>query len=60
MNFLNYFHGMYPDKGYLIYNSYGYPHYLNSRSDPYLINPNYQDFKGLYWRMPHDRKIIRI
>ena len=67
VRYLDYLHGGYQiptykrmNMGYYIYDIYGFPHFVNYRSDPYILNPNFPDFKGHYFHMPHDRKVIKI
>lgn len=67
VRYLDYLHGGYQiptykrmNMGYYIYDIYGFPHFVNYRSDPYILNPHLQDFKGHYFHMPHDRKVIKI
>jgi|TARA_X000000950_G_C13505953_1_gene493733 hypothetical protein len=69
VRFLDYLHGGYqlPDayrRGYIVLDRYGYPHYLDYRSDPYLLNlhrfPTNLNYQGHIWHQPHNRKIIKI
>ena len=67
VRYLDYLHGGYQipthrrmNMGYYIYDIYGFPHFVNYRSDPYFLNPHFPDFKGHYFHMPHDRKVIKI
>ena len=67
MRYLDYLHGGYQiptyqrmNMGYYIYDIYGFPHFVNYRSDPYIVSQNFPNFKGHYFHMPHDRKIIKI
>lgn len=65
MNFIDYIHSFYKGpsykrKGLLVTDLRGDPHFLNRYSDPYVMNPRFQNFKGFFWGMPHNRKIIRI
>jgi hypothetical protein len=66
MRFLDYIHGGYHipeyirNRGYYVYDIYGNPHYIDAYADPYLTDPYFPDFKGHYFHMPHDRKVIRI
>lgn len=67
IRYLDYLHGGYQipthqrmNMGYYIYDIYGFPHFINYYSDPYLTRQNMPDFKGHYFHMPHDRKIIKL
>ena len=67
MRYLDYLHGGYQiptqlrmNMGYYIYDIYGFPHFINSYSDPYIMRQNFPHFKGHYFHMPHDRKIIKV
>ena len=65
MRFLDYIHGNHripsrQRKGLIVSDLRGSPYLLNQYSDPYLVNPNFQDFKGFLWQMPHNRRIIRF
>ena len=65
MRFLDYIHGSYrhPNykrKGLMITDLRGESHLIDSKSDPLLVNPQFQDFKGFFWGMPNNRKIIMI
>ena len=67
VRYLDYLHGGYQiptqyrmNMGYYIYDIYGVPHFVNYHSDPYLMSQNVPHFKGHYFHMPHDRKIIKV
>jgi len=67
VRYLDYLHGGYQipnqvrmNMGYYIYDIYGFPHFVNTYSDPYLMRQNVPHFKGHYFHMPHDRKIIKV
>lgn len=67
VRYLDYLHGGYQiptqlrmNMGYYIYDIYGFPHFVNYDSDPYLIKQMVPHFKGHYFHMPHDRKIIKV
>jgi len=65
MRFLDYIHGShripnYKRKSLLVTDLRGNPHLIDNRSDPLIVNPTNQNFKGFYWGMPHNRKVIRI
>lgn len=71
MRFLDYIHGypqypfnlrypINPRKGLILTDLRGDPHLIDYRSDPLIVNPEAQDYKGMVWGMPHNRKIIVI
>ena len=65
MNFIDYIHSFYNypyyyNRGYVLSDLRGQPHLINQYSDPYLVNPNMIHHHGMYFNMPHNRKIIRI
>ena len=67
VRYLDYLHGGHHipthhrmNMGYYIYDIYGFPHFINNYSNPYLMRQNLPHFKGYYFNMPHDRKIIKI
>ena len=49
-----------PRKGLMLTDLRGDPHLIDYRSDPLIVNPEAQDYKGMVWGMPHNRKIIVI
>tara|TARA_B100000123_G_scaffold262445_1_gene230540 strand:- start:233 stop:547 length:315 start_codon:yes stop_codon:yes gene_type:complete len=65
MRFLDYIHNGYRNpinqrKSLLVNDLRGSPYLFNQYSDPYIIEPSFQDFKGFFWQMPHNRRIIKF
>ena len=61
VRYLDYLHEGYKmNKEFVIYDIYGVPHLINKYSNPYIISQSNPNFKGHFFQMPHDLKIIKL